>query len=888
MNFKIIYNGLVKINKMDKIKITVMAMLLSLLGNAQDLIERNSPEVFKGKQLKYIGMPVGGINAGQVYLGGDGQLWYWDIFNIQRIEPGGPGDKFYLNPMTQNNELFDQGFAIRVNNKFTKVVRPLNKNGFHNIEFRGEYPIGKVQYIDDELGIKINLESYSPFIPTDNKASSHPAIVMDYLVENTSDKPMNVDVFGWMQNTAAYFKGRENQGNHLNTVVRNEKNLHLVSSVEGDEELKELPDYGNMTLALLNTSENKGWASPKTTKDLNYNLVNVKASEKTSAKSIIGEKLIGAIGQNLDLKPGKKANVRFVLTWYFPNVHKSESGLHHLKGKENLRNYYSKLFSSSQDVANHIYENQEKLLKTTKLWNKVWYDSSLPNWFLDRTFINTSILATTSCYRFDDLTDDPDNEARFYAMEGVYLGEGTCTHVFHYEQALGRVFPNLAKQLREQIDYGLSFDKKGIIGYRGEFSSLGSHDGRGYAADGQAGTVLRVYREHTMSSNFKFLKDNWSKIKKSIQYMIAHDKEKTGKADGILEGIQYNTLDKMWLGKISWISTMYNAALRAGEAMANDIGDHKFARECRLIAKKGKKNITEELFNGEYFYQKIAPEDMISPNANVGSHIDQVLGQAWANQVGLPRVIPQEETKTALSSLYKYNFVKDAGKYRDTATIKSSRFYSTNGEAGLMMCTFPKGGAKFSSGGNSNTWNNLVVGYFSENMTGFEYQAAAHMISEGLVDKGLTVVKAIHDRYAPIKRNPYNEIEYGNHYTRAMSSYGAFISASGFTYNGPKGVIGFSPKIKSSNFKSAFITAEGWGSYTQSFESDIQKVSLELVYGTLKLKEIILDRLSSGNDITLKLNDKQVDVKLKITGDKIRFSFKEVALEKGDNITLIF
>jgi hypothetical protein len=81
------------------------------------------------KDLKYIGMPVGGIGCGQVYLGGDGQLWYWDIFNIKRINPGGPGDKFYINPMVQDKR-FDQGFAIRIKNKITPFVKPLRVEDF--------------------------------------------------------------------------------------------------------------------------------------------------------------------------------------------------------------------------------------------------------------------------------------------------------------------------------------------------------------------------------------------------------------------------------------------------------------------------------------------------------------------------------------------------------------------------------------------------------------------------------------------------------------------------------------------------------------------------------------------------------------------------------------
>ncbi len=47
----------------------------------KSLFARGTPEVLRGGELKYVGMPVGGIGAGQLYLGGDGRLWHWDIFN---------------------------------------------------------------------------------------------------------------------------------------------------------------------------------------------------------------------------------------------------------------------------------------------------------------------------------------------------------------------------------------------------------------------------------------------------------------------------------------------------------------------------------------------------------------------------------------------------------------------------------------------------------------------------------------------------------------------------------------------------------------------------------------------------------------------------------------
>lgn len=866
----------------------IFSFILCIDGFAQDVTLPQEPEVFSGNQLKYIGLPIGGMNTGQVYLGGDGQLWYWDIFNIQRIEPGGPGDKFYINPMTQDKQ-FDQGFAVRIKkllpSTITSIVRPLNSKGFSNIIFRGEYPFGKITYKDPDFPISVKLNSYSPFIPTDHESSDFPAVVMEYTLTNDTESVVSVELFGWLQNMANYKSSAITQGKHQNSIQKYGSSLQLFLDSDVTSESKDLPDYGNMSLTLLNG--NNAWASPNTPSDIDYNLTEVKGSDSGKAELPLGNILTGVIGKEVILKPGESKTLTFILSWYFPNVHRKESGFHDLKNRENLRHYYSKKFGSSADVAKTIAGDQKKYLATTKMWNRTWYDSSLPDWFLDRTFINTSTLATTSCYRLDDLTDDPDNEDRFYTMEGVYLGHGTCTHVFHYEQALGRVFPGLARQLRKQIDYGLSFTKEGIIKYRAELSDIGDHDGRGYAVDGHAGTILRAYREHTSAPNSDYLKTYWPKIKKSLEYMIAHDVEKSVKADGILEGIQYNTLDKMWYGKNAWISSMYNGVLLAGAAMARELGDKKFAKKCEAISELGKSNMTSQLFNGEYFINIPDPKNTENPNTNIGCHIDQVIGQAWAMQVGLPRVLPKKETISALKSIYKYNFQKDVGKYLDTATIKNVRFYALPGEAGTIMCTFPKGGASKAKGTKASEWDNLVVGYFSESMTGFTYQAAAHMIAEGLVEEGMTMIKAIHDRYAPIKRNPYNEIEYGNHYTRAMSSYGAFIAASGFTLNEPNGKIGFAPKITPEAFKSAFITGNSWGTFTQIRNDSHQENSIVLNYGKIHLKNIDLDfHKQNCKGVNVAVNGKTVRSQFILVNNKLSITIKGTMLNVGDTVKI--
>ena len=104
--------------------------------------------------------------------------------------------------------------------------------------------------------------------------------------------------------------------------------------------------------------------------------------------------------------------------------------------------------------------------------------------------------------------------------------------------------------------------------------------------------------------------------------------------------------------------------------------------------------------------------------------------------------------------------------------MKVGRWYAMPGEAGLIMCTFPKPDWSFrQASGKGPAWAAL---YFNECQSGFEHEAASNMIAEGLVQEGLAVTRAIHDRYSPSKRNPYNEIECGDHYSRSMASYASF------------------------------------------------------------------------------------------------------------------
>jgi len=236
-------------------------------------------------------------------------------------------------------------------------------------------------------------------------------------------------------------------------------------------------------------------------------------------------------------------------------------------------------------------------------------------------------------------------------------------------------------------------------------------------------------------------------------------------------------------------------------------------------------------------------------------HIDQVYGQSWAFQVGLGRILDKTKTVSALKALWKYNFTTDVGPYLNDH--HGGRPYALPGEGGMIMNTNPRN--EIDPYGVKDAWQ---VTYFHECMSGFEHQVASHMMAEGMVEESLILTRAIHDRYHAAKRNPFNEVECSDHYARAMASYGTFISACGFTYHGPNGQIGFQPRLNKTNFKAAFIVAEGWGTYSQQRTGKQQECKLDLKSGKLKVSHIKLEQPAKVKAAIVTVDNKRITAKV--------------------------
>lgn len=623
-------------------------------------------------------------------------------------------------------------------------------------------------------------------------------------------------------------------------------------------------DFGDMTLALLDPRGQAAALAPAGPDAIAPVDGDLQEESRQESFSSLGSQLHGSVTSPvLELAPGDEATVTYVISWFFPNYVNDQKGCPGDVGR-----MYDNWFDSSTEVAEYVAQHFDRLSTTTHEFREAMYlDTTLPYWFTQRTMAANANLASAAVEWW--------RNGRMYSWEGVGFCIGTCGHVWNYTQGPSRLFPELERSVRTMQDFDpeVAWKPTGRINFRGYNDNTESFDQWGYIPDAQCGYVLKAYREHLMSPDNAYLDELWPRIKRSTEYLIERD-GRHGEVNGILEGMQHLTDSLAW-GPNTFTGSLYLAALRASEEMARLRGDDEFADECRRLYESGRQWTLENLWNGEYFVHIYSPAPAGAlPNNSKGTAYsegclaDQVFGQNWAHQLGLGYVYPADKVSQSLRSVFKYNWTPDvSGVYE----VMTRRFIllANEGEPGMVGVTYPLGPPPANRiAQNDDPW------------TGYEYQVAAGMLWEGLLEEGLSIAYGVHQRYQAEKHNPWNEIEGGDHYTRSMASWGMLLAASGYEYDGPAGRLGFAPRLSPQDFRSVFTAAEGWGTLSQQRADDVQTNEIQIRWGELKLRTLVVE---------LPAETRASEVAVEIGGQQISHQFKQeenkVTIELGENST---
>jgi uncharacterized protein (DUF608 family) len=786
-----------------------------------------------------------------VSLGGRGQFRDWEIFNR-------PNKNKSL-PFT-----FVAIWTRRANgDPVVKVVeaplRPPFRGGdgvprggaaglprFAGAAFSGAYPFAEIAFEDDSLPVSVTLEAFNPLLPLQVDDSALPVAIFRYHVTNRSAAPTDVALAFSILNPIGY-DGRSVLTSHeFAGFGRNLTSLRREASLVGLDlrsDKYEADDIRSGSMALVTTATEvsartaweggQWWDSFQKWVD-EYARNGQVADSHTSEPTPDGRSDYATLAPRLRLAGGESRAVEFILSWHFPLRENYWNREVEVRGRK-LRNHYATLFKDAWDVGVYTAGNLARLEAGTRAFQRSLMSSTLPAAAIDAVSSQMSIIRTNTCLLLEG--------RQFFAFEGNNDDSGccpmNCTHVWNYEQALAHLFPELERSMRT-TDFTINLQEDGAMAFRTLVPTGRARWKFKPAADGQMGCVMKLYREWQLSGDEAFLRTLWPAAKKALEYAWKYwDADQ----DGVMEGEQHNTYDIEFYGANSMMGTLYLGALLAGERMARAVGDGTAADRYHELVESGRQKLDRELWADGFYVQRVPDVkdiktlDVANQEAWHASAIeqggvkyqygdgclsDQLLGQWFAAVVGLGHLLPPEHVRETLRSIYRYNF-----KHSFAEHTNAQRIYALNDEKGLLLCSWPKGQRPA-----------LPFVYSDEVWTGIEYQVAAHLIYEGLVMEGLAITRAVRDRYDGERRNPWNEVECGNHYARALASWSLLTALSGYHYSAPERRLAFAPRINAADFRCLFTTGSGWGTFRQRATAREAIASVELVGGTLVLSNL--------------------------------------------------
>lgn len=818
---------------------------------------------YTGDSLRNIAFPLGGIGTGNLLLSGRGNIMELEIFGMAAQDEVPPEMNFFIlrteSPDgTSDLRMLEGEPEINYPNPFGIPRTQLGGiPRFRKCSFIAGFPIARLRLKDPACPLEASLLAYNPLIPLDTGNSSLPMAIFEWTLSNPGNDTIRASVLFSSGNP---FKIYNNTGE-----LQGRTGPFSTAGMKGVKFTSISPEEGDYIIcgsanAMINTKWYRGNWWDNAELFLKEFSMNGKLPENLESYSFGSrDSDVASVSQQMTLAPGDTLTIPFYVFWRLPVRNIGTSMALDAAGKTSgtIKNHYARRFSSATEVAFYFEKNWNRLRELTLNFHDLLFSSTYPDFVKDALASNTAGLKTNLILIAEDGT--------VHGFEG--LGNdfgccpGNCTHVWNYAQTMAFLFPSLERNMRE-TSFLHDTHRNGYQSFR-SIIPKGNYWFKNHAADGQLGSIIRVYRDWKYSGNDEWMISLWPKVKLALEFTWKGAGEvRPGfewmksarvpwdtRGTGVIDGDQHNTYDINFFGPNMLTGSLYLGALLASSEMATVAGDVQKADEYRERYLASKEIYEKLLWNGEYYEQKVEiapginlPErySMTSPDGQTvpkyqfgpGCLSDQLLGQFLADVSGLPALLDSSRINQTLSSVHRYNFIRDFSKYPHV-----QRIYATGKEAGLVLCTWPRGGKP-----------DVPFVYSDEVWTGVEYQVAASLIYHGMADKGLEIVKATRDRYRGYNRNPLAEIESGRYYARAMSSWALLTSLSGYKYDGHLKSLSFRPAIHAEKFNTFWSTGNAWGSFSIQGKS----VSLKVFYGELQLNEFSFSHPTGGKILEIK------------------------------------
>ena len=809
-----------------------------------------------------IALPIGGIGTGTVSLGGRGNLQDWEIMSrpAKGFNPSsGRETSAFFTLFTETDGKKDlrllegpvpfylyegQTGAIASNHGLPR---------FNNVSFEAAYPFGQVNLSTPQIPVDVKMKAFNPLIPGDVDNSSIPMAIIDFELTNTSNKEVSFSICGTMQNFIGEDGTVKKVGKNTNTFRKEKQFGGIFFSSEIED--KTIDQWGEMAMVSASDGDlsyRTSWLPIKWGSSILDFWDDLSKDGKLDNRSdTLTNRPMASLAVSNILPANGKKTIRFLITWYFPNRTAWST--------EPLKNYYATKYDGAWDVLLKTVPRLSYLENKTVEFVDAFCSSELPLVIKEAALFNVSTLRTQTCFRLSD--------GNFFAWEGCNDKAGccfgSCTHVWNYETAIAFLFGDLAKNQRN-IEFGLATNDIGLMSFRVKLPLDEIATWAKVAADGQMGCVMKLYREWQLSGDSEFFKTLYPKAKSALSYTWIKGGW-DGDQDGVMEGVQHNTMDVEYYGPNPQMTIWYLGALRAMEEMAIFMKDKEMSLKCRKLFTSGSKWIDENLFNGEYYIQKVivpkkedipieqlvgmGSKDYGNPDYQLGEGclVDPLVGQYLAHVCGLGYLVKKENVAKTLQSIMKYNYVDNLSDH-----FNCFRSYALGNEAALLMASYPKSRPKD------------PFPYFTEVMTGFEYTAAIGMLYEGQTEDGLKCITNIRDRYDGQKRSPFDEAECGHHYGRAMASWSAILSETGFHYSGVSKEIRFGDKPG----KYFWSNGYAYGTVEISRKDGDRLLVLNILNGKIDISKVTIEGFGSTTLASTKSIQSGVNESVKIKKTK--------------------